>query len=72
MSIKFGTLKIENGKAVETEIKIMNQSTIAACPNVIFDPKHYHDGTCDCFDETKSHMKKLGYKWNKKTNHWSG
>lgn len=71
MSIKFGTLELVNGKAVVTNEKTLNQSTINTCPNVIFVPDHYHNETCDCFDKENVLMKEWGYEWDDDKKHWS-
>jgi hypothetical protein len=69
--IQFGTLELQNGKAVVTNERQLSSTTIDSCPNVIFVPDHYHDGTCDCFDKSNAEMKELGYRWDEKKGHWA-
>jgi hypothetical protein len=69
--MEFATGTIENGQLVVTNKRTLSQGTIQACPNVIFDPDHYHDNTCDCFDQSKEHMAEWGYTWDADKGHWS-
>lgn len=48
-------------------IKVMNRSSILACPHAIFEPSHYRiDGTCRCNDSSHKEMGEWGYKWDGK------
>jgi len=67
MSIQFGTLQ-RNGEL--TDVETLTDKKIDTCPNVIFLPSHYHDGTCDCFKADATHMKEWGYTWNNSTKQW--
>ena len=63
-TIKFADAKLVNGQLVETNIRMMKQSTIGNCPHFIFVPEHYRkDGTCKCNDKSNTIMKEWGYKW---------
>jgi len=45
-------------------VRIIDQSTIAKCPHVIFAAEHYRaDGTCKCNDPTAKEMAEWGYTW---------
>ena len=47
--VKFATLKLENGRAVETNVRMLKQSDIGKCPQFRFDIEHYNeDGSCKC------------------------
>ena len=62
--IKFADAKIENGKIVETKVRMLKASDLVACPHVIFDPTHYRaDGSCRCNDKNHKEMESWGYRW---------
>jgi hypothetical protein len=55
--VVFADLEIVNGKAVETNFRIIKQSDIAKCPHCIFVASHYRDdGSCKCDDATERAM----------------
>lgn len=52
--IKFGTLH-QGGRL--TNVRHIKQTTINACPHVIFLPEHYRDdGSCKCDDPQEQAM----------------
>ena len=58
---EFGTLGPDG---VFTHVRTLLQSSLAACPFVIFDPAHYRaDETCKCDDATEQAkmIKEWGY-----------
>ena len=60
--IKYGTLQRDG---TLTNVRFLNQSSIAKCPFYIFDITHYReDGTCKCNDpeHQKFMIKNWGYK----------
>lgn len=52
------------------EITELSYNEIRSCPHVIFDPKHFHNNTCDCYDKNAKVMKTYGYRWNTKKGVW--
>jgi hypothetical protein len=66
----FGTLNKETGQV--EDVKQLDNKTIDVCPNIIFLPEHYHNGSCDCFKADATHMKDWGYTWNDSTKQWGG
>lgn len=61
---RFSKAKIEDGRLVETDVRIIKQSDITRCPHVIMVPEHYRaDGTCRCNDREHKEMREWGYRW---------
>ena len=52
--VKFSTVHPDGS---ETNVKVIKQSDISACPHVIMVPSHYRDnGSCKCDDPTEQAM----------------
>lgn len=65
MSIKFSSVEMTDGKMVITEVRTLDQSSIAKCPHFIMVTEHYRDDeTCRCNDEDHTVMADWGYSWN--------
>ena len=48
----------------------LSQSEIKSCPNFMFDPEHYTQNSCKCYDKNDIIMRTYGYKWNNKKGCW--
>lgn len=72
--VKFSTLILdEHGNPVETDIREIKDSDIAACPHYIMVPEHYRsDGTCYCNDPAHTEMAGWGYVWDAEVKRWRG
>lgn len=65
---RFSTLHPDG---TETNVRIIKQSDMLACPHCIMVPEHYRpDGSCKCNDPNETVMKEWGYKWSKKKGRW--
>ena len=64
--VRFSKLTIgPDGKPVETNIREIKQSDVAACPHCILIAEHYrNDGSCRCDDQSHEVMKEWGYFWD--------
>lgn len=50
-----------------TDVRMISQSAILACPHCILVPEHYRDDeSCRCDDSTHQEMVEWGYRWNGK------
>lgn len=50
-----------------TDVRVIRQADIVACPHVIMVAEHYReDGTCRCDDPSHVEMKGWDYNWNGK------
>lgn len=48
-----------------TNVRVIKQSDMLACPHVIMVPEHYRDdGTCRCDDQGHTEMVTWGYTWD--------
>ena len=66
--IQFGTLSPDG---TLTNIRMIKQSSIMACPHMIIVPEHYNDDeSCKCLDESNADMASWGYKWSKTKKQW--
>ena len=69
--LRISDLVLENGVAVEKNVRYIKQSDIKKCPNYICAPEHYNpNGTCKCTDKSETIMKEWGYKWSEKKGRW--
>lgn len=60
-----------DGKMVETDVRIINQSDILACPHIILIADHYRaDGSCRCNDPDYPEMTEWGYTWDQESKTW--
>src|SRR5262245_17718038 len=60
--VRFSTLQ-EDGS--ETNVRMIRQSAMAACPHFIMVPEHYRtDESCRCDDPEHSEMAAWGYMWD--------
>jgi hypothetical protein len=63
--IRFSEGRIEGGRLVESNVRMIKQSDIGKCPFVILMPEHYReDGSCMCDDaaERARMQKEWGYR----------
>ena len=67
--LKYSKATIENNEVKIIETTILKQSDILKCPNYMFDPDHYTQDSCQCYNKNAK-MNKLGYKWNNKKGCW--
>jgi len=66
--ITFGTL---NPDGQLSNVRLIKQSDIAACPHCIIVASHYRaDGSCKCNDPDEKIMKEWGYRWSKAKGIW--
>ena len=69
--IRFGTLSVKGGVAVEENVRMIPQSAIGRCPFLIMVADHYRaDSSCRCDDPAHVEMKTWGYRWSKKAKRW--
>lgn len=70
--VRFSKLILDaTNKLIETEIRMIDRSVIAKCPNLIFVAEHYRDdGTCKCNDHNETIMEKWGYRWDDGKKGW--
>lgn len=62
-----------NPDGTETDVRIIRQSDLLACPHCILVPKHYRqDGSCRCNDPSHAEMAGWGYRWDKARKRWLG
>lgn len=59
--VRFSTL---HAYGSESNVRVISQAAIRACPYFILSPKHYRDDeTCRCDDPTHLEMRNWGYEW---------
>lgn len=60
----FGTLHPDGSL---TNVRMLPQSAMLACPHFIMVPEHYRaDNSCRCDDKSHTEMKTWGYRWKGK------
>jgi hypothetical protein len=60
-----------NADGTLTDVRVIRQADMLACPHCIMDPQHYReDGTCKCDDAGESIMASWGYRWNEDKARW--
>lgn len=66
---EFGTLDPDG---TYTLGRLLSQSAILRCPNLIMLPSHYRaDETCKCDDLFDRDMSSWGYRWDDATGLWA-
>lgn len=52
-------------------VRVIQQSSMLACPHCIMVPEHYRDdGSCRCNDSSHVDMKAWGYRWDRSRLRW--